>query len=141
MTTWPRVRFARMPALANDLLLRAARREPVPRVPGWLMRQAGRYLTEYRELRARHGFLEVVKSPTLAAEASLQPWRAFHPDAVIMFSDILTPLEGMGIPFRLDEGGPKIAETVRTRPDVKLIRVADPSESVPLYSKIGRAHV
>jgi uroporphyrinogen decarboxylase len=120
------------------ILLRAARGEAVERVPVWLMRQAGRYLAEYRDLRARHAFLEVVKSPDLALEVSLQPWRAFRPDGAIIFSDILTPLEGMGIPFRLDEGGPKITIPVRTRAEAEKVRVADPTESTPYVLELVR---
>jgi len=117
--------------MADHLLVRAARGEAVERIPIWLMRQAGRYLEEYRAIRKKHDFLEVVKTPELAAEVSLQPFRFFQPDGVIMFSDILTPLEGMGIPFTLDEGGPRILDPIRSRADLERVRVADPSESTP----------
>jgi uroporphyrinogen decarboxylase len=122
----------------SHLLVRAARGEPTERVPVWLMRQAGRYLPEYRALRARHDFLELVRTPELAAEASLQPWRRFRPDGVILFSDILTPLEGMGIPFRLDEGGPRITAPVRSSRDLERVHVADPSESTPYVLELAR---
>jgi uroporphyrinogen decarboxylase len=126
------------PRLDNDLLLRAARSEPTERVPVWLMRQAGRYLPEYRAVRERHGFLDVLRTPELAAEVSLQPWRRFRPDGVILFSDILTPLEGMGLAFHIDEGGPRILDPVRSRADVDKLRVADPSESVPYVLELVR---
>ena len=117
--------------MSDHLLLRALRGESTSRVPVWLMRQAGRYLPEYRAVRAEHEFLEVVKTPELACEVSLQPIRRFDLDGVILFSDILTPLEGMGIPFTLDEGGPRILQPVNTAADVAKVVVADPTESTP----------
>ncbi|MFM7221497.1 MAG: uroporphyrinogen decarboxylase family protein, partial [Nodosilinea sp.] len=78
-------------------LLRAARHEALDRPPVWMMRQAGRYMKVYRDLRDRYpSFRERSENPDLAIEISLQPWHAFRPDGVIMFSDILTPLPGMG---------------------------------------------
>src|SRR5579862_8473676 len=88
------------------------------RVPIWLMRQAGRYLPEYRELRTRHSFLEMVRTPELAAEATLQPTRRFGFDAAIIFSDIMTPLEALGIEIEFAPG-PIIRRPLRVRPDIE----------------------
>ena len=77
--------------------LQAARREPVDATPVWLMRQAGRYMVEYRTLRERYSILELIKNPELACEVTMQPIAAFDLDAAIIFADILPPLEGMGL--------------------------------------------
>lgn len=98
-----------MPSLQNDRLLRALLRQPVDRTPIWLMRQAGRYLPEYRETRRRAGsFLALCKDPALATEVTLQPIARFGLDAAILFSDILTVPDAMGLGLYFVEGeGPK----------------------------------
>lgn len=111
--------------------LRAARGENLAIPPVWLMRQAGRYLLEYLDVRATHGFLEVCNTPELACEVTLQPIRRFHFDAAILFSDILVPLVPMGIDLSFGKGhGPQIGNPVRTRNDVEKLRNIEPRESL-----------
>ncbi|HKV39500.1 MAG TPA: uroporphyrinogen decarboxylase [Blastocatellia bacterium] len=124
---------------ANDLLIRAARGEAVERTPVWMMRQAGRYLPEYRAVRAGIDFLTLCKTPDLAVEVSLQPLRILDVDAVIMFSDILIPVEAMGQEVRLTEQkGPELPDPIRTRSHVDRLRVPDPLEAVPFVYEIIR---
>ena len=119
-------------------LLRAAQGEILDRPPVWMMRQAGRYMKVYRDLRDKYpSFRERSENPDLAIEISLQPWRAFQPDGVIMFSDILTPLPGMGIPFDIVESkGPVIDPPIRTREQVDNLRPLNPEESLPFIKTI-----
>lgn len=113
--------------LKNDVLLRALKREPVPYTPVWLMRQAGRYLPEYNQTRARAGsFLSLAQSPEFACEVTLQPLRRFDLDAAILFSDILTLPHAMGLGLDFFEGeGPKFAHPVRTEQDVDRLSAPD----------------
>ena len=110
----------------KSLFLRASRGQATDRAPVWMMRQAGRYLPEYRALRAKHSFLEVCKTPALAVEVSLQPYLALAMDAVIVFSDILIPAEAMGLPIHFGDGGPELPEKIRRREDVDRLRDFDP---------------
>lgn len=114
-----------------DRFLRACRREPVDRTPVWFMRQAGRYMAEYRAIRAKHTLLEICKNPELATEVTLQPIRAFGVDAAILFADILLPLEPMGAPFEFAAGeGPRVFDPVRDEKGVERLRVIDPEEGL-----------
>jgi uroporphyrinogen decarboxylase len=114
------------PLNRKDLFLGACRGETLPRLPVWMMRQAGRYLPEYRAIRANHAFLEVCKTPDLAVEVSLQPFRLLGVDAVIVFSDILIPAEAMGLKLELGDAGPNLPEPVRSKRDVEKLRLFDP---------------
>jgi uroporphyrinogen decarboxylase len=120
------------------LLLRAAKGEAVERPPVWMMRQAGRYMKIYRDLRDRHpSFRDRSEKVDLAVEISLQPWRAFRPDGVILFSDILTPLTGMGIPFDIIESrGPIIDPPIRSAEQIAKLRPLDPTESLGFVGEI-----
>lgn len=96
-----------------SLLVRAARGERTERPPVWLMRQAGRHLPEYRELREAYAFRELVRTPALAVEVSVQPWERYRPDGVVVFSDILTALEPLGMEYRIEPGvGPVIPDPI-----------------------------
>ena len=118
--------------LKNDLLLRALLREPTPRTPVWIMRQAGRYLPEYRETRARAGsFITLMSTPELACEVSLQPVNRFPLDAAILFSDILTIPAAMGLGLRFVEGeGPSFERPVREAAAVAKLGVPDPEQDL-----------
>lgn len=119
-------------------LLRAARHEPLDRPPVWMMRQAGRYMKVYRDLRDKYpSFRERSENAALAIEISLQPWRAFRPDGVIMFSDILTPLPGMGIPFDIVESkGPIIDPPIRSQAQIDQVHTLDPESELPYIRTI-----
>jgi len=119
-------------------LLRAAKGEILPRPPVWMMRQAGRYMKAYRDLTEKYpSFRERSETADLAIEISLQPWKAFQPDGVIMFSDILTPLPGIGIPFEIIESkGPIIDNPIRTQEQVDQLHALEPEQALPFIKKI-----
>src|SRR5436853_7587155 len=110
--------------------LDACRRRPVDRTPIWLMRQAGRYLPEYRAVRAKVSFLELCKTPAPAAEATLQPVDILGVDAAILFSDILVVPEAMGMHLVLDDDGPQFPQPLRGPEDSKRLHVPDPEQEL-----------
>ena len=121
-----------MTTLKNDLLIRALLRKPVPRTPVWIMRQAGRYLPEYRATRAEAGdFMSLCRNPELACEVTMQPLRRYKLDAAILFSDILTVPDAMGLGLHFATGeGPKFERPVRTAAAIRKLPVADVSETL-----------
>ena len=115
--------------MMNERFLKACRREPVDCTPVWFMRQAGRYMAEYRALRAKHSILELCKTPELAAQVTLQPIDRFPLDAAIIFADILLPLEPMGLRLEFAAGeGPVIHNPVRDQADVDRLNIIDGGE-------------
>ncbi len=117
--------------------LAACRSEPTSYTPVWIMRQAGRYLPEYRAVRDTVDFLTLTKTPELAAEVTLQPTRRFALDAAILFSDIMTPVEGMGVSLDFSPG-PVVTNPIRDAARVEELRVPDPEESVPFVLETVR---
>ncbi len=124
---------------SKNRFLAAAFGQPVDVPPVWLMRQAGRYLPEYREIRKKLKFLELCADVPAATEVSMQPFRRFGMDGVILFSDILIPLPPMGLEVQLDEGGPKLPHPVRSREDVEKLHVFDPNEKTGFVPAILRS--
>jgi len=118
--------------MTNTLFLQACRREPVSRTPVWIMRQAGRFLPEYREVRATVDFLTLCKTPELAAKVTLQPVDILGVDAAIIFSDILVIPEAMGMHLIIEEGkgGPQFPVPLRTEAAVNALVVPDPNEKL-----------
>jgi len=125
------------PLSATERLLRVCRGEPVDRPPVWLMRQAGRYLPGYRRVRKQVAFLDLVRDVERAIEVSLEPLDAIGTEAVIFFSDIFTPIPGLGIEVDF-KPGPVIAEPIRSLRQVEALRAPDPRESVPFVFEILR---
>jgi uroporphyrinogen decarboxylase len=115
----------------SSRFLRACKHLPTDTTPVWFMRQAGRYMAEYREIRKKYSLLEIVRQPALAAEVTLQPVRAFNVDAAILFADILLPLQPMGLDFEFAKGeGPVIHHPIRTQADVDALRPLHPEETL-----------
>src|SRR5215207_1814677 len=115
----------------NQRFLRACRREPVDTTPVWFMRQAGRYMAEYRAIRERHSLLEICRHPDLATAVTLQPIRRIDVDAAILFSDLLLPLEPMGLPFDFIKGeGPQIDRPISGPADIDRLAVFEPREAL-----------
>jgi uroporphyrinogen decarboxylase len=127
-------------AVASTFLL-ACRRQPTSVTPIWLMRQAGRYMPEYRAMRARHGFLELCKNPEAAAEVTLQPVERLGVDAAILFADILLVLEPLGVGLEFVEGeGPRILRPIRSAADVAALPTVDVGEAVgAVFETVRRA--
>ncbi|HYF93181.1 MAG TPA: uroporphyrinogen decarboxylase [Symbiobacteriaceae bacterium] len=118
--------------LTNDRLLRAARRQPVDRVPVWFMRQAGRYQPEYRKVREKYTLMEICEHPEVCAEVTILPVKQLDVDAAILFSDIMTPLRGMGLGVDIVENiGPVFEKPIRTMKDVEAIPELNAAEMVP----------
>ncbi|MEX2324731.1 MAG: uroporphyrinogen decarboxylase, partial [Nitriliruptoraceae bacterium] len=119
-------------SVADSAFLRACRGLPHDRVPVWFMRQAGRALEEYRQVRHEHSFEQVVRTPELAAAVTMQPVRRYGVDAAILFSDIVTPLQGIGLDIKIKPGvGPIVANPIRTRADLERLRGLEPTDDIP----------
>ena len=119
-----------MTAPETPAFLAACRRQSVPHTPIWIMRQAGRYLPEYRQLRSKVSFEELTRRPDLAAEVTLQPLRRFELDAAILFSDIMTPLQGMGVELEFAPG-PVVRQPIRTEAQIDALPQLVPERDVP----------
>src|SRR5512146_1710695 len=126
----------------NSNFVKACKGLPASATPAWFMRQAGRYMAEYRAVRKHHSLVEICKTPTLAAQVTIEAAEILQVDAAIIFADLLLPLEVMGLPFRFEAGeGPVIEKPVRTASDVAALRTdraADlgyVAESVKLVAK------
>jgi len=120
-----------LPNLQNDLFLRACKRQPVERTPIWMMRQAGRYLPEYRAVREKADFLTMCKTPELAAEVTLQPIDLIGVDAAIIFSDILVIPEAMGMHLEMHEGkGPIFPKPIRNERDANELKIIEPDKDL-----------
>ncbi|MEW6234372.1 MAG: uroporphyrinogen decarboxylase [Candidatus Omnitrophota bacterium] len=120
----------------KERFLNAISFAPIDRPPVWLMRQAGRYLPEYQEVKRQYSFQEMCRLPSVAADVSLQPFDILGVDAIIVFNDILIPLESMGFSVEYAEGGPIVAPAIRRESDWKSIRPADFSETPPVFDSI-----
>jgi uroporphyrinogen decarboxylase len=125
--------------VSTSLFIKACRGQKVPRTPVWIMRQAGRYQPTYRAMRRRHSFMELCKQPELSAKVTLRAVADLGVDAAILFSDILIPVEAMGVPVEFTENrGPVLTRPVRNAPDVNRLRVPDPEEAMPFTAEALR---
>src|SRR5246500_1389462 len=132
----------------NSRFVRACKAQPVDRTPVWFMRQAGRYMAEYRAVRKQHSLIEICKNPALAAEVTITAAESLGVDAAIIFADLLLPLEVMGLPFRFEAGeGPVIEKPLRSADDIARLRtdraaeLGYVSEAIRLVSKHFRNHL
>lgn len=125
----------------KELFLRAARGEEPQRVPAWIMRQAGRYLPGYRRVRDQFSFLEIAKTPELAAQVSVEPYDTLDVDAVIVFSDILIVAEAMGMPLEINDEGPRLENAVRDGRAVEKLKDFDPARETKFVGDAIRAIV
>jgi uroporphyrinogen decarboxylase len=117
--------------VVTSRFLKACRREPVDATPVWFMRQAGRYMAEYRALRERHSLLDICRTPELATEVTLQPIRRLEVDAAILFSDLLLPLEPMGLPFDFVKGeGPQLERPIDSAGDIDRLHDVEPRQAL-----------
>jgi uroporphyrinogen decarboxylase len=133
------VSSTRSTAGLRPLLVRAARREPTARTPVWFMRQAGRTLPGYRELRKRYSLFELCRQPELCADVTLEPVEAHGVDAAVMFADIMLPVLGMGVDVDLVEGvGPVIEQPIESLEDVRRLLVPEPEDAVPFVLEAVR---
>jgi uroporphyrinogen decarboxylase len=115
----------------NSLMMRAVRGEAVERPPVWIMRQAGRYMAEYQAIRKEISFLDLCKDPVKAAEVTMLPMDMLDVDAAIVFSDILVPVEAMGLEVVFGSGGPRITNPVATLDDVLRLHIPEPAKDCP----------
>ena len=122
--------------MTSPLFLRALRGEPVERFPVWMMRQAGRYLPGYRAVREKTAFLDLCRTPALAAQVSLEPVERFDVDAAIVFADILLTAEAMGVPVVFEEGGPRITTPIRSARDAACLHAPDDAKVRPVYDTL-----
>ena len=138
-TPMPQTNFDSSGKTIDPLLIRAARGEKTERVPVWMMRQAGRHIAEYRDLCKRYPtFRQRSEIPDVAVEVSLQPYRNYGTDGCILFSDILTPLPGLGVEFDIDERVGPVVSPMRTWDDVKKMHPIDPSAAAPFVGQALR---
>src|SRR5437660_3490958 len=116
----------------EERMLAASRLQTVDATPVWFMRQAGRCLAQYRQLRERYDILTMAKTPDLCAQVTLMPVDTFGVDAAVMYADIMLPLDGMGVPFAIEpDVGPIIHDPIRSQADVDRLRVIDAEEATP----------